>query len=213
MAVNQHFHHSGAVIMLPQPSQSLVIPELQLGEVLDGANHLAGVAVLVVPPQRHLAPSPCPSSKRSLYKASEANDRQKRLAMTSSRATTNQTITFSRKWLLYWVLKPYSLKRPNEQKNYRTTNKMDYFVPEFIVTHLFLAVKELTWAKIRILITSFEHLFLILGTTMIQLSLTSALSIIYKCSRLWEHRDEVEGKFWLDQESVKARGPASSRLF
>lgn len=56
---------------------------------------------LVVPPQRHLAPSPCPSSKRSLYKASEANDRQKRLAMTSSRATTNQTITFSRKWLLY----------------------------------------------------------------------------------------------------------------
>ena len=47
MAVNQHFHHSGAVIMLPQPSQSLVIPELQLSEVLDGANHLRGVAVLV----------------------------------------------------------------------------------------------------------------------------------------------------------------------
>ena len=31
----------------PQPSQSLVIPELQLSEVLDGANHLRGVAVLV----------------------------------------------------------------------------------------------------------------------------------------------------------------------
>ena len=33
--------------MLPQPSQSLVIPELQLSEVLDGADHLRGVAVLV----------------------------------------------------------------------------------------------------------------------------------------------------------------------
>ena len=33
--------------MLPQPSQSLAIPELQLSEVLDGANHLRGVAVLV----------------------------------------------------------------------------------------------------------------------------------------------------------------------
>jgi hypothetical protein len=87
--------------MLPQSPQSLDSTELQLSEVLDGADHLGGVAVLVVPPQRHLAPSPCPSSKRSLYKASEANDRQKRLAMTSSRATTNQTITFSRKWLLY----------------------------------------------------------------------------------------------------------------
>ena len=31
----------------PQPSQSLVIPELQLSEVLDGANHLRGVGVLV----------------------------------------------------------------------------------------------------------------------------------------------------------------------
>ena len=30
-----------------QPSQSLVIPELQLSEVLDGANHLRGVGVLV----------------------------------------------------------------------------------------------------------------------------------------------------------------------
>ena len=30
-----------------KPSQSLVIPELQLSEVLDGANHLRGVAVLV----------------------------------------------------------------------------------------------------------------------------------------------------------------------
>ena len=54
MAVNQHFHHSGAVIMLPQPSQSLVIPELQLGEVLDGANHLGGVGVLVVVPGHNL---------------------------------------------------------------------------------------------------------------------------------------------------------------
>ena len=33
--------------MLPQPSQSLVIPELQLSEVLDGANHLRGVGVFV----------------------------------------------------------------------------------------------------------------------------------------------------------------------
>jgi len=31
----------------PQPSQSLVIPELQVSEVLDGADHLRGVAVLV----------------------------------------------------------------------------------------------------------------------------------------------------------------------
>ena len=40
--------------MLPQPSQSLVIPELQLSEVLDGADHLRGVAVLVVVPGHDL---------------------------------------------------------------------------------------------------------------------------------------------------------------
>ena len=33
--------------MLPQPSQSLDSTELQLREVLDGADHLGGVAVLV----------------------------------------------------------------------------------------------------------------------------------------------------------------------
>ena len=37
-----------------QPSQSLVIPELQLSEVLDGADHLRGVAVLVVVPGHDL---------------------------------------------------------------------------------------------------------------------------------------------------------------
>ena len=58
MAVNQHFHHSGAVIMLPQPSQSLDSTELQLSEVLDGANHLAGVAVLVVVPGHNLLTGP-----------------------------------------------------------------------------------------------------------------------------------------------------------
>ena len=44
--------------MLPQPSQSLDSLELQLSEVLDGANHLAGVAVLVVVPGHDLLTGP-----------------------------------------------------------------------------------------------------------------------------------------------------------
>ena len=44
--------------MLPQPSQSLDSTELQLSEVLDGANHLAGVAVLVVVPGHNLLTGP-----------------------------------------------------------------------------------------------------------------------------------------------------------
>ena len=59
MAVNQHFHHSGVMMLMPQPPQSLDSTELQLGEVLDGANHLAGVAVLI---QRAFGPLLKPSN-------------------------------------------------------------------------------------------------------------------------------------------------------
>ena len=39
---------------MPQPSQSLVNQLVQLSEVLDGANHLRGVGVLVVVPGHDL---------------------------------------------------------------------------------------------------------------------------------------------------------------
>ena len=50
----QHFTYLRSLASTAKPSQSLVIPELQLSEVLDGANHLRGVRVLVVVPGHDL---------------------------------------------------------------------------------------------------------------------------------------------------------------
>ena len=47
----QHFSYHG---FAPQRLQPLILLLLQLGEVLDGADHLAGVAVLVVVPGHDL---------------------------------------------------------------------------------------------------------------------------------------------------------------
>ena len=54
----QHFTYLENLASTAQSSQSLVIPELQLSEVLDGADHLRGVAVLVVVPGHDLLTGP-----------------------------------------------------------------------------------------------------------------------------------------------------------
>ena len=50
----QHFTYLGAFFRFPEIPQTLTPPLLQLGEILDGADHLAGVAVLVVIPGHDL---------------------------------------------------------------------------------------------------------------------------------------------------------------
>ena len=50
----QHLTYLGAFFQLPENPQTLANQLLQLGEVLDGADHLAGVAVLVVVPGHDL---------------------------------------------------------------------------------------------------------------------------------------------------------------
>ena len=45
--LHQHFSYLGAFLRLREVPQTLTPQLLQLGEVLDGADHLAGVAVLV----------------------------------------------------------------------------------------------------------------------------------------------------------------------
>ena len=63
--------------MLPQPSQSLVIPELQLSEVLDGADHLRGVAVLVVVPGHDLHLIGVEAAKRLPTRLSGTSNRKR----------------------------------------------------------------------------------------------------------------------------------------
>ena len=54
----QHFTYLENLASSAQPPQSLDSTELQLREVLDGADHLAGVGVLVVVPGHNLLTGP-----------------------------------------------------------------------------------------------------------------------------------------------------------